>query len=145
VLVVEVAVVVLAGIMWWCEGLVCARTPTSGCSWLVDLCSFVWACSATLCLPLPVSSSYSHVYRLDYCFVLCHFSCALFCALMPSFLLPEVHLPCSQLVVAVRDVTNFVYLHLTLTTFQLFDIRRIVGGTSVECEYFISCNLTEFN
>ena len=47
-----------------------------------------------------------------------------------------------------RDVTNFMFAFENmriLTTFQLFDIRQIVGGISVECEYFILCNLTEFN
>jgi len=36
-----------------------------------------------------------------------------------------------------RDVTNFIFAFdnmRILTTFQPFDIRRIVGGTSVECE-----------
>jgi len=47
-----------------------------------------------------------------------------------------------------RDATNFIFTFdniWILTTFQLFDIRRIVGGISVKCEYFILCNLTEFN
>ena len=46
------------------------------------------------------------------------------------------------------DVLNFVFAFdnmRILTTFQLFDIRRIVARTSVECEYFILCNLTEFS
>ena len=47
-----------------------------------------------------------------------------------------------------RDVTNFVFAFGNMrrsTTFQLFDVRQIVGGISVECEYFTLCNLTEFN
>ena len=54
----------------------------------------------------------------------------------------------AQLISTTRDVTNFVFAFdnmRILTTFQLFDIRRIVARTSVECEYFILCNLTEFS
>jgi len=50
--------------------------------------------------------------------------------------------------VANGDVTNFDFTFdnmQILTTFQLFDVRRIVRSTSVEYEYFILCYLTEFN
>jgi len=46
------------------------------------------------------------------------------------------------------DVTNFVFAFNNmqiLTTFQLLDIQRTIAGTAVKWEYFISCNLTEFN
>ena len=56
-------------------------------------------------------------------------------------LIPAVFL--HSIVVGVRDVTNFVFAFdmRILNTFQPFDIRRIVGSISSECEYFILFNL----
>jgi len=53
---------------------------------------------------------------------------------------------CSLSTVINRDVTNFVFAFKNiriLTSFQLFDIGRIVGNISGECEYFIVLSLIE--